>query len=202
VAVRQSVRIVVGLVAAGVALTACGGSKLTVGGLDQEITPALATTTGPCPLPYDVAAAAGSSRIAGDVTLADTDPVSAENADSPQAADSLKQNRPALDVECDYQVGHTDVTTFLLATSKPDSAVSGALPEIVYLAQADPTDIGPQVLGTEPGTAVPLPGGRAAVVRLDVDGGDGVLVVGVDPTDGISPTQLATFTQTLAGQIS
>jgi hypothetical protein len=48
---------------------------------------------------------------------------------------------------------------------------------------------------------VPSPSGKAAVVRLDVQGGDGAFVVGVDPGDGITPTQLSSFAETLAGQI-
>jgi hypothetical protein len=205
VAVRQSVRIVVGMLAVVGALTACGGSGLTVGGLDQQVAPALTGSTGPCPVPYDVAAAATSSGIAGDVAPADTDPVSAETSDSPEAGDFLKQVGPAVDLECDYRVGQTDVTTYLVATSKANSAVSALLPEVAFLSGGDPGALDAVVvpiMSTEPGTAVPVPGGKAAVVRLDVQDGDGAFVVGVDPADGISPSQLASFAETLAGQLA
>jgi hypothetical protein len=195
------VRIGVGLVAAVAALTACGGSGLTEEGLDQRVAPALTASSGPCPVPYDVAAAATSSGIGGDVALADTDPVSAEDSDSPEAGDAVKQAAPAVDLECDYEVGQTDVTTFVIATSKVDTAVGAALPEIAYLSGDDPQALITPILSAETGTAVPSPSGKAAVVRLDVPGGDGAFVVGVDPGDGISPTQLSSFAETLAGQI-
>jgi hypothetical protein len=202
VAVRQSVRIVVGLVAAGAALTACGGSELTVAGLEQQVAPALTASTGPCPVPYDVAAAARSSGIDGAVVPADTDPVSAENSDSPQAGDFLKQVGPAVDLECDYEIGQTDVTTYVVATSKAGSAVSALLPEVAFLSGGDPEPMVTPILAAEPGAAVPSPGGKAAVVRLDVEDGDGAFVVGVDPADGISPTQLSSFAEALADQLA
>lgn len=197
-------RIGIGLVAAVVALTACGGSGLTVGGLEQQVTPALTTSTGPCPVPYDVAAAAKSSGIAGDVAPADSDPVSAEDSDSAEAGDFLEQVGPAVDLECDYRVGQTDVTTYLVATSKANSAVSALLPEVAFLSGGDPTTLNAMVvpiMSTEPGSAVPIPGGKAAVVRLAVQDGDGAFVVGVDPADGISSTQVAALAESLAAQL-
>jgi hypothetical protein len=204
VAVRQSVRIGIALVAAVVSLTACGGSKLSVSGLNEQVTPALTSSAGPCPVPYDVAAAAKSSGIAGDVAPADTDPVSAENSDSPEAVDFLKQVGPAVDLECDYEIGQMGVTTYLVATSKANSAVSALLPEAALLSGGDAEALDGAVvpiMSTEPGSAVPIPGGKAAVVRLDVQDGDGAFVVGVDPPDGISPTQLSEFAEALADQI-
>jgi hypothetical protein len=198
------VRIGIGLVAAVAALTACGGSELTVSGLNQQAVPALDTSSSACPVPYDVAAAAGSSGIAGDVAPADTDAAYAENSNSPGGADFLKQLGPAVDVECDYRIGGTDVTTYVLATSKANSAVSALLPEVAFLSGGDAgalEDVIVPIMSTEPGSAVPVPGGKAAVVRLDVQDGDGAFVVGVDPADGISPTQLSEFAEALAGQI-
>jgi hypothetical protein len=195
------VRIVVGLVAAVAALTACGGGGLTVSGLEQQVAPALNASTGPCPVPYDVTAAARSSGIGGDVAPADTDPVSAETSDSPEAGDFLSQVGPAVDLECDYRVGEADVTTYVVATSKPNSAVGALLPEVAYLSGDDPQVLLTPILSVEPGTAVPSPGGKAAVVRLDVQDGDGAFVVGVDPGDGISSTQLSSFAEALAGQL-
>jgi hypothetical protein len=204
VAVRQSVRIGIALVVAVAALTACGGSKLTVSGLDQQASPALTSSSVPCPVPYDVAAAAGSSGIAGAVAPADTDPVYAENSDSPDGADFLKQLAPAVDLECDYRVGETDVTTYVLATSKANTAVGALFPEVAYLSGQDAGSLDgvvASVMAAEPGSAVPIPGGKAAVVRLDVQDGDGAFVVGVDPPDGVSPTQLSEFAEALADQI-
>jgi hypothetical protein len=204
VAVRQSVRIGIALVAAVGSLTACGGSKLSVSGLNEQLTPAFTSSTGPCPVPYDVAAAAKSSGIAGEVTPADTDPVSAESSDTPDAVDFLRQVGPAVDLECDYEVGQADVTTYLVATSKANSAVSALLPEAALLSGGDAEALDGAIvpiMSTEPGSAVPIPGGKAAVVRLDVQDGDGAFVVGIDPADGISPPQLSKFAEALADQI-
>lgn len=194
-------RIGVGLVAVVTASTACGGSGLTEASLNQRVGPALTGTVTTCPVDYDVAAAATSSGIAGDVAPADTDPVWAENESSPAGSDVLEQNAPAVDLECDYRIGDTDVTTYVLATSRPDSAVGGLLPEIAYLSHDDPATLLTTILPAETDSAVPSPSGRAAVVRLDVQDGDGAFVVGVDPGDGISATQLSTFAEALAGRL-
>jgi hypothetical protein len=192
----------IGAVAVVVLTTACGGSGLTVADLEQKVAPALGTTSGPCPISYDVAAAARSSGIAGDVALADTDPVSAEDGADPDSGDFVRKTEPALDVECDYRVGTTDVTTYLLATSASGSAIDGMAPEVTFLSGDEPDTFYPLLAAAQVGTAVPTPSGKAAVVRLEVQGGDGGLVVGVDPADGISSAQVADLAQALAAQIS
>jgi hypothetical protein len=201
VAGKQWVRIGVGVLAVAALTTACGGSKLTEDGFSKRVAPALTASTGPCPVAYDVAGAAKSAGIAGDVALADTDPVSAETDTSPDASLLMKQTGPAADLECDYTVGDTDVTTYALVTGKANAAVTAVLPETAYLSDDDPQTLVTPIMAAETGTAVPSPSGKAAVVHLDVQDGDGALVVGVDPADGISPTQLSDFAEALAGQL-
>jgi hypothetical protein len=201
VAGKQWVRIGVGVLAVAALTTACGGSKLTEDGFSKRVAPALTASTGPCPVAYDVAGAAKSAGIAGDVALADTDPVSAETDTSPDASLLMKQTGPAADLECDYTVGDTDVTTYALVTGKANAAVTAVLPETAYLSDDDPQALVTPIMAAETGTAVPSPSGKAAVVHLDVQDGDGALVVGVDPADGISPTQLSDFAEALAGQL-
>lgn len=198
---KQWVRIGVGVLAVAALTTACGGSKLTEDGFSKRVAPALTASTGPCPVAYDVAGAAKSAGIAGDVALADTDPVSAETDTSPDASLLMKQTGPAADLECDYTVGDTDVTTYALVTGKANAAVTAVLPETAYLSDDDPQTLVTPIMAAETGTAVPSPSGKAAVVHLDVQDGDGALVVGVDPADGISPTQLSDFAEALAGQL-
>jgi hypothetical protein len=154
-------------------------------------------------VPFDPAAAAKASGIQDPVVPADDDPVEAVTSDSPAATDFLRKSAPAASLECDYQLGDSDLTTYLLASSTPKSAISGALPEVAFLSGVtDLSDYADQALAAAPGIAVPVPNGGAAVVKLEVSGGDGALVVGIDPGDDISPEQLTTFTEALAKQVS
>lgn len=198
-------RMAIGLV---LVTSACGSgaqaspAQVSVAALTQRITPAVDAPPKACPIPYDPTTAAKAGGIGGPVTPAD-DPVEAMTSDSAGATDFVRKAAPAVTLECDYRLGQADLTTYLFASGTSGSAVTGALPEVAFLSgDTDLSDYVTQAMAAAPGKAVPVSNGGAALVRLNVENGDGVLVVGIDPGDGISADQLSTLTETLAAQVS
>jgi hypothetical protein len=176
-----------------------GAAALKVDDLIKQAAPAVGNKATTCPVSYDVSAAASAAGLSGSAALADTDPVKADTSESATAGPVVKQLAPAVTVECDYQVGGKAVKTYLVATGKANGGVSGALPMIgAWSGTTDLADYVKKAIAAKPGTAVAVPNGKAAVVRLNVSGGDGALAVGVD---GVTPDQLKKLTETLAAQV-
>jgi hypothetical protein len=197
-------------------LAGCGGSSGSGGSGGENSRPAVVTPrvdalisraapaiggpkSGPCPLSYNLETAA---RSAGITSTAAPGLIDAETSDSADPDSFLRKVAPAVSIECDYTLGGTKVTTYLLATGTARAAVSGAVPEVAFLAESmELESFISQATTAQPGKVVPAPGGRADAVRLPVASGDDALVVGIDRPGAISPAQLAALTGTLAAQV-
>jgi hypothetical protein len=217
--VAQAVRAAGRVLPAALLLAACGqqtashpdatgggtpSAALTVAALRAEIQPAAGATGKACPVAYDPAAAGKAAGVTGAAAPASSDPVEAVTSDSATAPALLKQVAPAVSLQCSYQLGSGTVHTLLIATSKADSALGAALPQVSFWSGADPAALIPFVTkarAAAPGTATVGPGGKAAVVRLSVAGGDGVLAVAVDTPQSISADQMTKLAETFAGQV-
>jgi hypothetical protein len=209
------VRIVSCLFVAAMLVTACSDdgdsttaapATLTVASLTKTAAPALGDKATTCPLPYDMKAAAKAAGINGAVALDDFSPVSVNTSASAPAGDYLKQIAPAVNIECRYQINGTIVHTGMLATAKAKSAVAASLPSIVAWSDSNLSDMTAFIkksTAAKVGTAISVPSGKGAVVKLKVTDGDGVLVVGVEPAgaNSITPEQIAKLTMTLGTQI-
>jgi len=179
-------------------------AALSVATLRAEIQPAASAAAKACPVAYDAAAAGRAAGVTGAAAPASSDPVEAVTSDSETAPALLKQVAPAVSLQCSYQLGSGTVHTLLIATSRADSALGAALPQVGFWSGAGPAALTPFVTAARaaaPGTATVGPGGNAAVVRLSVTGGDGVLAVAVDGPRRISADQLTKLAEALAGQV-
>lgn len=190
-------------------LGACGSDSselpvLKVEELTKKAQPAVggATVTA-CPVGYDVAAAAKAAGLSGPVALSEFSPPGAETSDSADAGSFVKQAAPAVSIECDYTVDDAEVKTFLFVTGQRKAAVSATLPYLSAWSGTGPSDLAgwvKDVVAAKPGTAVAVPNGKAAVVRLNVKDGDGALAVGPGAAGGMSATQVTTLAEKLATQ--
>ena len=136
------------------------------------------------------------------VAPSDTHTVMVETSDS---RTDLEEGAPAAVVQCFDKINTMEVSTYLVVTGKANAAVGHALPYVAAWGEAalpDMPDYVTKLLATEPGTALAVPNGKAAVARLVVTGGDGALLVAIDPVGGISAAQLTKLTEALAGQIA
>src|SRR5262249_46011263 len=169
-----------------------------------ETQPAAGAAGKACPVAYDAAAAGRAGGVPATAAPASRDPVEAVTSDSATAPALLKLVAPAVSLQCSYQLGSGTVHTLLIATSRADSALSAALPQVSFWSGAGPPALPPSVpppRAAPPGTAPGVPGGKAAVVRLSVAGGDGLLAVAVDAPHSISVDQLTKLAEALAGQV-
>ncbi|HKS49180.1 MAG TPA: hypothetical protein VJT49_29540 [Amycolatopsis sp.] len=194
-----------------VVITACGGGDVSLGrpaikvdDLIRRSAPMAGDDAKVCPVPYDVNAAAKAAGIGGSAAPADTTPVTVTNSDSADAGSFLKSVAPAVEIECFYEIGATEVKTALLVTSKANSAFDGLLPTVVAWSDSRLSEVRGLAAGqasVKPGDVVTVPSGKAAIDKLEVPGGDGALVVVFDPAEGFSTAQLTKLTDTLATQV-
>jgi hypothetical protein len=180
-----------------------GSATLRIDDLIKRAAPAMGgPKAGACPLPYDIGAAAKAAGLGGSTGPADGARIDAETSDSAAPGEFLTRVAPAAVIECSYEIGSIGVKTHLLATGKANSAVGGALPQVAFLSgTTDLVAFVQRAQAAKPGAAVAVPNGKAALVRLNVEGGDGTLVVWLDPAGGTSASQLTTLTEALGRQL-
>lgn len=190
----------VGLAATLVLVTACAGDgrvmidPLVVESVVQQVDEAEVSEA--CPV--DLGSAVSAAGIEGVIT---DEAVSVDDHESDGALASV---RPAASIACYADVetdvhADVDVTVSLVALTAPDVAVF--LVDPLAISFEELYDLQERVQEEPLGVVVHPADGGAALVRLPVRGGDGALLVGVDPVDAVTADGLNALVRNVVEQV-
>ncbi|MFD6324056.1 hypothetical protein ACFWOL_14570 [Streptomyces sp. NPDC058442] len=205
--------VVAAVLTAAALLTGCGGGALplSLADLTETADGVPEDGAGTCPLPYDMAKAAGTAGLDGKIGPGsaqkdyETPVATAEGGKRAKAGDPLAEN-PGVLVSCTFHIGQEDVQVHTIATSKPHA--------ILYLAPVISPLTGASVNNSinyvtkaaeaKAGEMTVADSGNVAAVRLKLDGeGDAALLAGVGEAGAASPSrkQVADLAKALADQV-
>jgi len=189
-------------------LGACGNGgsspKPGVSGLVKLAT-GVHTGTRTCPVPYDLAKAAGKAGAPGTARpVTGDDAVTADTEKAAEPGSLLRKNGGAV-LTCDYLLGSETVRIVTVGTRKTGTAIPMVLPEVqrdAGMASGQVTSYFQRVHSADPGAATVTPSGNVAIVGLRSGSGDLAVVVslGDDGHTSLSTSQVRTLAATLAGQ--
>lgn len=185
-----------------------GAKKLDPAGLVRITARAHTDRTTTCPLPYDMAKAAGKAGISGGgKAMTGTDAVTADSMKDAEP-DSLSAKDKGAYLDCGYTVGSEDtrvITVGSQSTQLQGSAAAAVFPlaaRDARMTTAQLSAYGKKVLAAAPNTATLTPSGNVAIVNLPATKGSVVVMVSVGDSGHtmLSAAQMTKLAGALAGQ--